>query len=266
MTTKRRRTSAVIDEMAAALLQEDPKYSADYLKEKIEAALKKKHNFSEFTVRTYSNIKKRLIVNIQSDNPLDYEWSIGACKENNIPDCMIPRLMEYSKLIWELKQWDKQFENLSDKEYDSYMESHHIEYPKKFEDCSISLTIREARWMSRLSLLVEKLNEKYKNDEIDPEIAVIAANVKFWLLHDVAEEYSDWEKISEALGRKCFDTRELDDKLFKQEYPTLTNFSWAMSEMNWRRILDRDNRNNKGKHSDRIKEFIQNDIIPKQKE
>ena len=257
----KKRVTETVKKQVAALLVNDRELSAPELKSKTEKTLKGKKY--RFTVRTYSNIKKNILPNIDPNEAIDQEWSIGGCEENQIPDRMIPLLMENAKVIWRAKKWGEPYEHLSDKEYDAYMATHDVDCPEEFMAIPISLKIRQARWMSRLNPLVDKLIEKYKNDKIDPELTGRGKYTLFWLLYDVAETYADMEKINKALGNKHFNTDEIDEVLFKKDYPTYNNFFWAMHEISWKQILAEDIRANRG-NKEKIKEYIDTVVIPNQ--
>jgi hypothetical protein len=257
----KKRVTETVRKQVAALLVNDRELSATELKSKTEKVLKGKKY--QFTVRTYSNIKKNILPNIDPNEAIDQEWTIGDCEENHIPDSMIPRLMQNAKVIYRARKWGEPYDHLSDKEYDAYMAAHNVDYPEEFMGIPISLTVRQARWMSRLNSLVDKLIEKYKNDKIDPELTGRGKYTLLWLLYDVAETYADSEKINEALGNKHFNTDELDEILFKKDYPTYNNFFWAMHEISWKQILAEDIRANRG-YKEKIKEYIDTVVIPNQ--
>ena len=86
----KKRVTAVVKKQVAALLVQDRELSAPELKSKTEKALKGGSKKYRFTVRTYSNIKKKILPNIDPNEAIDQEWSIGDCEENHIPDSMIP--------------------------------------------------------------------------------------------------------------------------------------------------------------------------------
>jgi hypothetical protein len=259
MRTKKKVTEAV-EKRVAALLVQDREYTAKELKREVEKSLKKDGKNYKFTERTYNNIKNRILPNISSNNPLDKEWSLGACEEYRIPNSLVPLLIEYSKLISRARQLDKQY--FSDEKFRTSLEAHIIEWPVDMEDIPTSMTIRQVRWMSHLNALVEKLREKYKNDEIDSKLT-LRKYAPFWLLYQVAEVYADMEKISESLGNEHFDTTEIDDLLFNQDYPTYNNFYWAIYEIDLKQMLYEDVQTNKGRDQDEIKGYI---LKVKQKE
>jgi len=231
----KKKVTATVERKVAALLLEDNEYSGEYLKREVEKALKKEGKNYSFTARTYSSIKKRILPNIHSDNVLDQKWSMGACEKFNIPDSMVPLLMEFTRLIWKEKEWEKQFDNLSDDEMDMAMSK--IPIPEEFLGHN-KLTIREARWMSWLRPLVEKLTDKYKDDTIDDALLKNVplfdnSSSKYilqYLLYDIAGFYAFEEEIDESLGHKKFDSSEIDEILFVKEYAHYSDFHMAMNE------------------------------------
>jgi len=187
MRTSKKVTETVERKVAALLLQ-DRRYSGEYLKREVEKQLKKEGKNYKFTARTYNNVKKRILPNITISNPLDEKWSIGACEKNNIPDDMIPMLMDEARLFLG----------------------------------KMNLSIRQARWMSRLRILVAELIIKYKDDKIRGS-----------MLFQIANLYAFEESISESLGNKYFNSGELDEIIFVKEYPRYCDFETALDTEGW---------------------------------
>lgn len=217
----KQKVTEVVEKKVAAFLLKDPEYTAKNLKREVEKALREDGKTYKFTERTYNNIKNRILPNITKDNPLDQKWSIGACEKNNIPDDMIPLLMEQMKVFRRFDELKKQLPHLSYAE----LEALPSEQTEGYFELERPLTVRAARWMARLKPLVDKLIEKYKNDDVvpppnteDKEFAL------HWLLYFVAQLYAKTEIISEYLGHKYFDSNALDELFFMQDHANYVDF------------------------------------------
>ena len=123
-----------------------------------------------------SAIRKALQeLNKPLNSPLDNPWSIGACLKYDIPGDMIPCLVKVKQIF----------------------EGTNIKFPPSF-----SLTIRLARWFSRLFPSIEKLIQAKKPDCSEMK------NLGYHFL--IAEQYAGLERLSAQLGRDCPDTSDLD--------------------------------------------------------
>ncbi|MFC1869869.1 hypothetical protein ACFLYE_01195 [Chloroflexota bacterium] len=113
--------------------------------------------------------------------PLDTPWTIGACEKYNISGDMIPRLLELKRIEAsrpvDIRELEKEF------------------------PC-FSLTIRVARWFSRLYSLVDKLMDAQQPEA--PELLRLGSH------YIIAEQYAEAERLSEVKGKDCPDTSELD--------------------------------------------------------
>jgi hypothetical protein len=213
----KKKVTETVEKKVAALLREDPGYSASFIKRETEKALKKEGKPYNFTARTYSTIKKRVLGNIHIDDPLDEQWSIGDCDKYNIPDDMIPIIMEKRKVLKKIFEKVASSEPCDPHDDGGWLE---IEMPP--------MTIRVARWMSRLKPSVDILIEKHKNDDVDSsgiidnddpsQIIKEKESFFYWLLYNIAQMYAYLEKISELLGHKRFDSSEADQLFFLKDY------------------------------------------------
>ena len=136
-----------IEEKVAALLIIDSNLTAKYIKSAVEQELKTEGKSYQFTERTYSNIKNKILPKLRIDNPLEQTWYIGACKANNIPSNIIPFLIELLQIHWKRATYGD-----------------HDDGPSK-------ITVRQAMWISTIWSSVGKLVERYKKDDEIPDPA-----------------------------------------------------------------------------------------------
>jgi len=206
----KKKVTETVERKVAALLLQDPQFSARYLKREAEKALKKEGKSYNFTERTYSTIKKRILPNISPDDPLDQKWSIGICEENNIPDYMIPLIIEKIKLFDIIREYLGSSWQGHPHDDDGWLE---IEWPP--------ISIRMARWMSRLKSAVDMLIDEYKNLKPEPpRTNKERDSIIYWLLYNIAQVYARTERINSSLGNTYFDTSETDKLYFLTDYET----------------------------------------------
>jgi hypothetical protein len=217
MKTKKR-VPEIIRKKMAALLRVDENYSAHFLKHEIEKDLKKEERkIYNFTERTYSTMKNKLKADNRIEKELDEQWSIGDCERYNIPDNMIPIIMEKKKIL-----------AIAYDIIDSSGPPNPHDDGGWLEIEKAPMTIRVARWMSRLKPSVDTLIEKFKNDGLDienrrdnaspEEIIRQKESFLFWLLYNIAQVYAKLEGISEFLGDEHFDSRVTDESFFMKDY------------------------------------------------
>jgi len=212
---KGKNTQSNVEIMAATVLLDNPRLSAPKLKAETERRLRKKGEvFDELTVRTYYTYKTNIKSNTKSDNPLDEQWSIAACEKYNIPDDMIPILIENVKLFSVIIDYMGTGEKGDPHDDDGWIE---MECPR--------VTIRIAKRMSRLKTSVDVLIEKYKNQDIKPPgTAKERESFIRWLLYNIAYRYSFLEQLSESLGYEHFNSSEADELFFMKEYRNYLEF------------------------------------------
>lgn len=214
-------------------------------------------------------IRKEFLSRPKNPEEEDKKWSIGTCKKYDIPFDMVPLLIECDRAYLKQREIGEQSAQKKDENDGGAPLVLYV------EEALGQISIRIAKWMSRLRPMVNILIEKYKNNKIgeDEEILMskdrlvpntaspltlvtgtsiegwtinpvdIWANQSFtlttgyrlfalkWLLYDVARLYDFGEDISESLGRKYYDTSEIDEMLFVKEYPRYRDFVQAMIEV-----------------------------------
>lgn len=132
-------------------------------------------------MRSYEEALKPIRKSHQVKNILDAPWGIGASIVYDIPADIIPLLIEYRRDISNINGRD-----ISDSR----------------------LTIRKARWMSRLYQVAKPLLEKeYPDSPVKQRI----------LLSTLADEYSRRERLAEISGEKMPDTHYLDTLVFVRD-------------------------------------------------
>jgi hypothetical protein len=223
MKTKKNRVPNIIENRVAELLRTDRNLSAASLKRTIETQLKKEGKAYNFTERTYSTMKRKMIANAQIDNPLDEQWSIADCEKYNIPDDMIPIILERRKILggaYGIINYPGPCDPHDD---DGWIDIE--EHP---------MTIRVARWMSRLKPSVDLLIEKFKNDGLDIDGRIDDASPEekirqkdsclYWSLYNIAQVYAMLEGISEFRGYTRFDSSVADEYYFMKAYKNWGEF------------------------------------------
>jgi hypothetical protein len=204
-----------IEKKVSALLLRDPNYTAKYIKKEVENEFNIEGKNYAFTERTYINIKNRILAHMPSENQLDQKWSIGACRINNIPDDMIPVLLEVEQVHWK-----------------------HVALGER-QDGPAKITVRQAIWMSILRPKVNALIERYKQDVAPETPAGNDRKYKYfskeyilkWMLYWVAVMYAEQEQISELLGHKYYDTSGIDEIVFLREHLHYSDFIDAIDEV-----------------------------------
>ena len=145
---------------------------------------------------------------------MDQTCSVGACDKYKIPDEMIPLIIEKVKLFNIIIENMGSSEQGDPHDDDGWLE---IEWPP--------MTIRVARWMSRLKSSVDILVEKYKNDDVDPPRTIKEReSFLYWLLYNIAQVYAHLERISDSLGHEYFDSSETDQLFFMKDYGNYNDF------------------------------------------
>jgi hypothetical protein len=110
---------------------------------------------------------------------LDRPWSIGACTQYNIPPDIIPILISLQKL------------KASDGK----------------EGMSGKVTIREAKWVTRLYPVAEPvINKAFTNND-----------GRLWLLSLIVSSYVQRERVSEQMNEQYPDTSDLDRLYFASD-------------------------------------------------
>lgn len=123
-------------------------------------------------------------------DPLSQPWSIGSCIKYEISADVIPLLVEY----WQI---------LSDES-------------NAGGDISRRLTIRKARWMSRLYPVLEKALKLQFPDQRNKQIGYLSR---------IADEYVYREQAAYEQGRGYSNTRLLDTLIFYRD-----NLGWTFDE------------------------------------
>ena len=203
--------------IVAELLRKNPNSSAPYLKKETDKRLKKKKIFFDVTPRTYFTYKQEILKNNMINQALDQQWSISDCEKYNIPDNMIPIIMERKKILGGAY-------GIID--YSGPPDPHDDDGWMEIEEAP--MTIRVARWMSRLKPSVDILIEKFKNEGLDVEGMIDNASPEeiirqkdsflYWLLYNIAQVYAKLEGISEYLGYEHFDSCVADEYFFMKDY------------------------------------------------
>jgi hypothetical protein len=206
--------NGIVKKTVADLLLKNPDYSAKELKRESEKLLKDKGFSYKFTDRTYLKIKTELLKNKNEIDPnLDVPWSIGSIK-HDIPADMIPVLIQMQQVA---------------------------------QKRGLKMTVRQARWFSRLYPMVQKMSRKHYKDtniadvlllvtlprldgeqfssflngykelhdlfEIEGEETNQIVAAVFWLAM-IGVQYAKQEQIAELVGDKTSDTTELDNLYF----------------------------------------------------
>lgn len=182
MARVKKSVNTLVESEVAHCLLENPDYTATELKRRVEKSLKRKGYNYKFTGRTYLNIKKRLLPNLNPDNPLDQPWSIGACLKYAIPSEFIPLLVTVKTLY----------------------ASRNKRFAEDREQIRLILTIRKARWFSRLYPAFQPIAEKKYPDGKLPHLG-------FMMI--ISDQYAEKERVAELMGRDP-DTTELDTLYF----------------------------------------------------
>lgn len=181
---KRKNVDRVVKEEVAHFLIENPDYTGDDLKKKVEKALKLKKLHYNFTERTYQSLKSKMDLN--SNNPLDKPWSIGACNKANIPASIIPLLLREVESIGNFKIFNDPAKD--DQWTDNYKKQR-------------MLTIRQAQWFAKLEpLILPKAKELYPDNEQRQYACLII----------YGKRYAEREKIAEIMGESYPYTADLD--------------------------------------------------------
>lgn len=180
---KRKIVNKLVEAQVADALLDNPDYTAPELKKVVDKGLKQKGYNYRFTERTYLNIKKMLLPGLRP-GPEDSPWSVGCCiKEDISPDVVLP-------IQQQLLHYDGRF-----------------------------LTIRRARWYSKLYPLLFPLLEKaYPGQPSQNQLR----------LHQIASFYTRMEQIAEISGEVYPDTRALDNTFFLNQ-----DFSFGTSCRMW---------------------------------
>ncbi len=132
--------NGIVKKTVADLLLKNPDYTAKELKRESEKLLKDKGFSYKFTDRTYLKIKTELLKNKNEIDPnLDVPWSIGSIK-HDIPADMIPVLIPMQQIAQKL---------------------------------GLKMTVRQARWSSRLYPMVQKMNRKHYKDMNIADVLVL---------------------------------------------------------------------------------------------
>ena len=170
---KKKIANGIVESEVADALLDNPKYTAGELKRIVEKELKRRGYNYRFTERTYLNIKNRLLPNL-GEKPMDRPWTIGCCIKYDIsPDVIVPHQQQLLTL-------------------------------NRF------LTIRRARWYSKLHPVIFPLLEKaYPQQPSQNQLR----------LHQISSFYTRMEQIAEISGEDYPDTRVLDDMfIFNQDF------------------------------------------------
>lgn len=189
MVTKRKNVDTLVEARVAHYLIENPDYTGKDLKKKVEISLKP-HRYN-FTERTYQNIKADLAPNMAKNGPLDSPWSIGSCKEFDIPGEAIAVLMD------------------------------EIEEFGSSAPTGPTLTNRQAQWAAKLYPVVSRLAQTQYPDNRKRQRACLLI---------LAKQYAHRERISKALGKDYADTADLDEFHFIKEKLSEEGLNDAMND------------------------------------
>jgi len=158
------------------------KNPAKWYREEVARVLKLTENNNP-SLRSYEEILKFIRKKFQEKNPLDNPWSLGDClKYDILVDVVIPiqqQLLPYGRF----------------------------------------LTIRRARWYSKLHAVLSPLLEKaYPQQPSQNQLR----------LYQIASYYTRMEQIAEISGKAYLDTRALDNTFFYNQ-----DFSFKTSRRMW---------------------------------
>lgn len=178
--TARKAQTKILEYLAGGLKQRQPKSSKEELFEQI----KEDGSLPGVSVigKHLTDLRKRY----KSNSKLDTPWSIGASIEHDITADVIPILVKYRQILLDTTQ--------------------------KGGDISSRLTIRKARWMSRLYPVVKNLLSNQFPDE----------KIQIGYLSRIADEYAEREKAANNSDRPFSNTYILDALVFVRDNSGLT--------------------------------------------
>jgi hypothetical protein len=161
----------------------------DLSAKKILNKLEKLHPGSKYipkvrAIQKHIRKNEKLLENsVPSD--LDKPWSIGACEQANIPPDVISVLINW--------KWFRKDRDRKDRE----------------------LTIREAKWIARLTPLARECVKKMAQESTERFAEISDATFESIITHWVVN-YADKERMAELSGEKYtyLDTTEIDEFFF----------------------------------------------------
>jgi len=175
---KNRNVTQIIEKEVTQLLISDPQYTAEALKRDAEKRLKKKGYNYKFTPRTYSNIKNRVLPNLNEGDSIDIPWSFGSLKQHPLPEGTVDIVLGVQRAM-------------------------------KIQNQDYKLTIRDALWLVpvyQALRYVERIRERDKRPYADV--------MRWWF--PITLVYSMHDRITSILEIN-FDTTLFDDLFFESQ-------------------------------------------------
>lgn len=162
------------------------------------------------STRTYEGYLKSIRDNFRQRSPIDELWTIGASIEHDIPGDIIPLLVFVQSRMNDVTKDDPEFDERLKKDLQEYARVS----GGKYLGGEIGITIRHAKWFSKLYPLIQKIASENGEETDLTKITSDDTHSIISAAFGIAVVYSRFQFGHEILKSKTFDSSSLDEYFF----------------------------------------------------